>query len=482
MLAIMALALFVGACLACCAFAAERIALTRSGTPVRWIWLAAMVLIIAIPAIRAGTVSHMPANTRDRAAHVALPTRQNADVGNWPHAAVLVERPTQIGSLREQFIALRDVQIEVPTVPTGIRRMLLIGWCTVSVMLALVVLGSLVRLRRDMRRWPRVIIDDTPVLVSDGLGPALVGVYRPVIVVPPWVMELDDATKRTILMHERAHCRAGDTWLLAAAGMLVIAMPWHAILWWMRQRLYRAVEIDCDARVVASGIRRTTYAEHLLRACQHASGARRVALAAAFAERRSVLSHRVAHMLRPTPQRTMILRVGGVALAVLFGVAAIAAPTPRETPAAGRGTAVRVRPAQRVDDAADGSRIASAQRGDTNGGTRSAGAASVKQAGGIARESSVRRASGDTVHANKQYKYFGNYLSPDDPVAKMIARVEQSYAEDLARSAGTASDSARVRRLREHRLDVVRVVLDSLDKLGMLGAAVAPVAPRFRPR
>jgi bla regulator protein blaR1 len=482
MLALVALALIVGVCLACCAAAAERLALNRPGTPVRWIWLAAMALTIAIPLIRALSASGDP-DARGIAAHVAVPTQPVSAIRDWPPRARLVKRPTQIGALSARVIALRDVHFELPAVRTGIRRRLVTGWCLTSVTFALLVLGSLARLRRDMRRWPRVMIDDTPVLVSDGLGPALVGVHRPAIVVPPWVLELDDATKRTILMHERAHCRAGDTWLLAAAGVLVIAMPWHAILWWMRQRLYRAVELDCDARVVASGMRRVTYADHLLRAYQHASGGRRVALAVAFAERRSVLSHRVSHMLRPTSRRPMMLSVSGVALVVVFGVAAIAAPTPRETPAAGRATAAGVGPAHLIDDDAYGNRTVSAQRADTRGGTRSSAAVGPTLAGGIAHDSSSRRASNDTVHhANKPYKYFGNYLSPDEPVAKTIVRVEQSYAEDLARSPGTASDSARARRLREHRLDAVRLVLDSLDKLGTLGARVAHVPPTFTPR
>jgi hypothetical protein len=481
MLSLMTLALFVGGCLASCASAAERIALTRPGMPVRWIWLAVMALTIAIPAIRAGSASDRP-DASEIDTHVAFPVQQGSDARTWRQAAHLVQHPTQFGSFRASFVALRDVHIDLPAVPAVICRALATAWCLVSITLVLVVLGSLVRLRREMRRWPRVMIDDTPVLVSDGLGPALVGVHRPVIVVPPWVLALDDATTRTIVIHERQHRRAGDTWVLATAGVLVIAMPWHAILWWMRHRLYRAVELDCDARVVGSGIRRATYADHLLRAWQHASGARRATLAAAFAESRSVLSHRVAHILRPTQQRTMMLHVGGVSLALLCGIAAITAPTPRERLVANLPIAAEVGTARLVDDGAYGDRTASVQRGDTGRGSHGSVAVGVEQAGGISRDSPVSRAPSDTVQVNKPYKYFGNYLSPDDPVAKMIALVEQSYIEDLARSAGTASDSARVRRLRENRRNAVRIVLDSLDKLGTFGAAVPPVPPRFNPQ
>ena len=202
-------------------------------------------------------------------------------------------------------------------------------WGGASATLALVVLASLVRLRRDTRRWPHQSIDGTPVLISDGLGPALVGLVRPVVVVPPWVLALDAATTRTILAHEREHRRAGDVWMLAAAGVLMIALPWHAVLWWMRHRLLRAVELDCDARVVAGGIAPAAYAKHLVDAWQHASRSRRMAGVAAFAERPSELGQRVNHMLRPEPRRSIMVRVSCVTMVVVLAAAAVALPTPQ---------------------------------------------------------------------------------------------------------------------------------------------------------
>lgn len=439
-LALMTLALFVGACLALSALAAERIVLTRRGAAVRWIWLAAMVLTIAIPVIR------LLAATDDRrapaaAAPIARPAVPVVAVRDAPQTAPLVEKGPGASSFRVRAVALRDSVFVLPAVPAAAQRMLVTSWCVASASLALVVLGSLVRLHRDTRRWQRMIVHDTPVLVSDGLGPALVGLYRPVIVVPPWVLALDDATTRTILTHEHAHRRAGDTWVLAVAGLLVIAMPWHALLWWMRHRLLRAVEFDCDARVVAGGIRRATYADHLLRAWQHASSARRVTLAAAFIERSSELGQRVNHMLRPTPRRSGMLRVSGVTAALLFGAAAIAAPTPH---------------------------VAQRARFERN----------ASEQAKLAARPRVHEIAEPAVW----YTYFGNSLPPDHAIAKTIARVEQSYAEELALYARTPSDTARVRRLREHRMDAVRAVLDSADKRWALDRRGPLSQPKFRPR
>jgi hypothetical protein len=217
----------------------------------------------------------------------------------------------------------------LPALSPATERTLLVLWGGVSATLALVVLASLVRLRSDTRRWPRESIDGTPVIVSDGLGPALVGLVRPVVVVPPWVLALDAATTRTILAHEREHRRAGDVWMLATAGVLVIALPWHAVLWWMRHRLLRAVELDCDARVVAGGIAPAAYARHLMDAWQHASRSRRMAGVAAFAERPSELGQRVHHMLRPEPRRLIMVRVSCATMVVVLAAAAVALPTPQ---------------------------------------------------------------------------------------------------------------------------------------------------------
>ena len=35
--------------------------------------------------------------------------------------------------------------------------------------------------------------------------------------------------------------------------MAVVLMPWNLPLWWQWRRLRFAIEVDCDARVLASG-------------------------------------------------------------------------------------------------------------------------------------------------------------------------------------------------------------------------------------
>ena len=218
------------------------------------------------------------------------------------------------------------------TVPKLSRRaslLLAAAWLATSLCLCLAVFWSFRRLARERKNWKRMTLHDTQVLVSDGFGPALVGLMRPEIVVPPWVLTLDAAAARTILAHEIEHRRAGDSRLIAIAMLLSIAMPWNPILWWMTGRLVRAVEFDCDARVVAHGINTVTYADVLLGAWQHGMTNRRIAFSAAFAERRSRLGQRVNHLLRPEPRGKIMKTLSGATIVVLLAALAVAAPTPQ---------------------------------------------------------------------------------------------------------------------------------------------------------
>lgn len=328
MLAFVALTLSAGVLSAVAALAAEPFMFTRRGASVRWVWLAAMLLTTVLPMVHLVGAANEPAVDAPAAItsspRLMLPERAEMRPPLSVAPAPLARQP-----LGSRIAALLNTPFALPALSPATERAFLALWGGASAALALIVITSLVRLRRDTRRWPRQSIDGTPVLVSDGLGPALVGLVRPVVVVPPWVLALDAATTRTILAHEREHRRAGDVWVLTAAGVLVIAMPWHAMLWWMRHRLLRAVELDCDARVVAGGIAPASYAKHLVDAWQHASRSRRMAGVAAFAERPSELGQRVNHMLRPEPRRSIMVRVSCATMVVVLAAAAVALPTPQ---------------------------------------------------------------------------------------------------------------------------------------------------------
>jgi hypothetical protein len=137
-------------------------------------------------------------------------------------------------------------------------------WAVSSAALLLLLSATLLRLRRARQRWPLHRIGDLGVLVSRDTGPALVGLLRPSIVVPAWLLGEPAERQRLVVQHEDEHRRAGDQLLLAAACIAVCMLPWNVALWWMLLRTRLAVELDCDARLLRRGVRAHSYGSLLL--------------------------------------------------------------------------------------------------------------------------------------------------------------------------------------------------------------------------
>ncbi len=98
--------------------------------------------------------------------------------------------------------------------------------------------------------------------------PALVGLWRPRIVVgPDFDQRFTEQEQALILQHERSHRRNGDHWANGAL-LLARAVFWfHPLLPWAARRFLRDQELACDARTI--GLRpalRGLYASTLLKA------------------------------------------------------------------------------------------------------------------------------------------------------------------------------------------------------------------------
>ena len=92
------------------------------------------------------------------------------------------------------------------------------------------------------------------------------GGREPVIVLPPAAPSWDAAQLHAALVHECSHVRHGDS-RSALASQLMCALYWfHPGAWWLDARLQRESELACDDRVLLTGVRRSDYAELLLRA------------------------------------------------------------------------------------------------------------------------------------------------------------------------------------------------------------------------
>lgn len=109
------------------------------------------------------------------------------------------------------------------------------------------------RLLLTTRRCPRIAVLGTPARLTNGVGPAVFGIWRPIILWPRWLQTAPSTLRHAALAHELEHLRCRDPMLLGAATLLVSLAPWNALLWWQLQRLRFAVEADCDGRVVGGG-------------------------------------------------------------------------------------------------------------------------------------------------------------------------------------------------------------------------------------
>ena len=196
-----------------------------------------------------------------------------------------------------------------------------------------------------MRRvWRRETVLGVPVLVSNEMGPALVGAVSPAIVVPEWALAMDPAQIALMLRHEQEHRRAGDGRLLAAAHLALVVMPWNVALWWQLLRLRVAVELDCDARVLRDADARS-YGDLLLEVARPRRRPRLIAVTA-FAERASQLERRIRFVARQRDRAARGTRVGAALVALATVTAAWVSPKPSVparavTPTAPRGAPQR---------------------------------------------------------------------------------------------------------------------------------------------
>ena len=100
------------------------------------------------------------------------------------------------------------------------------------------------------------------------LEPGLVGILRPVVILPEGLMsQLSQAERDAILAHELSHfCR--DDNLTASIHMLVEALFWfYPLVWLIGAKLIAERERACDENVLAQGHDAEVYARGILKVC-----------------------------------------------------------------------------------------------------------------------------------------------------------------------------------------------------------------------
>jgi TonB family protein len=232
------------------------------------------------------------------------------------------QEPTLTSQLVAPVTMLQPVTVE-PTArdiqqPAGTGTVLLAGWCVVSALLVIRLLVAVAYLLRLRRTASRATVDGYDVLVTENVGPAVIGGQRGEILIPSWLLEFEPALRALVFRHEEEHRSARDPLLLWSSLVITTLLPWNLPLWWMANRLRLSLEVDCDARTLTGETDRRRYAQLLLLIAQKHT---HVPFASTLAGRESGLSHRISIMLK-APSR---ISKTSMTLSALVMVAFVAA-------------------------------------------------------------------------------------------------------------------------------------------------------------
>ena len=265
-------------------------ALRDAGRQTRWPWLAALGASVTWPVLAPIVRYYLPATGVMRSVAATLPTVQ-----------VIPDALPAISWTHRLDIGLLTL------------------WALSSAVVLARLVYTLVMLARIRRASRQALVDGVPVLVSDSIGPAVVGVIRPSVLFPSALLDLDAPLRRLVLRHEQEHCRARDPWIVVGSAFALALVPWNLPLWWIARRVRLALEVDCDARVLATEPDTSRYGKLLMLISQRQ---RTTILAPMLAASSSHLERRIAAMNPISSRRRRARIIIAVAAMIVAGFAA----------------------------------------------------------------------------------------------------------------------------------------------------------------
>jgi bla regulator protein blaR1 len=287
------------------ALAAEHAARLRRART-RWIWAVTIVASLVIPTLIASVSIQVPSLQTPIASRKAIALRDLTSVQVVPLAWVREHTGNVVATHSENRVLQRT-------------------WIAVSVALLVALLLNGLQLVWQKRRWRMGTVAGASVYIARGVGPAVVGLLRPRIVVPDWLLEASASRQVMVVTHEQSHLAAHDPQILTVALFLLVLMPWNLPLWWQLHRLRYAIEVDCDARVLEAGLDTRQYGETLIDVNQRPGGY--IGSVAAMSESRSFLEERIAIMVRdPAKWGSLAILMFGCVSAALLAIAAQVTP------------------------------------------------------------------------------------------------------------------------------------------------------------
>jgi len=224
--------------------------------PVRGAWLATAIAIVLV-----GGRTVMQQMTPPQAALIVTPISSATSMHHVDAGAIAILRNVADNAISfPRSAAAYAAQVVGPAQS----RVLATLWCVATAGMLIFVCIVYARVWYAARSWKVADFAGQTVRVAPQAGPAVIGLFRPEVVVPHWMLEYDADDSKLVVMHETEHQRARDPLLLAAMWTLVALIPWHPGAWYCLARTRLAIELDCDARVVRRGASLRTYAELLL--------------------------------------------------------------------------------------------------------------------------------------------------------------------------------------------------------------------------
>jgi TonB-dependent SusC/RagA subfamily outer membrane receptor len=309
MIAWMLYTIIVGFCAVIAASAAEWLLRARR-RPIRFVWIGAALLSVGLS--------------------VSAPLRTRAA----PHGAM---QQIDAASLALVQTSLHSVEQRVPA--SAVPYVLAL-WALATLVVTLSFGVVYLRVRRAKRGWPVVELLDQRVRIAPAIGPLVLGILRPEIIVPRWILDRTREEQRVILAHETAHVQARDPILLTVVCALAALVPWNPGLWLILSRLRLAIEVDCDTRVLRGGVSARSYSSLLVDVAERAMPLRLAATA--LADDSSHLHQRILAM---HPRRSSHPLLRGLSVAIL-GLAALLAACEAKMPTAAQVDAMDARSAE----------------------------------------------------------------------------------------------------------------------------------------
>lgn len=292
------------------ALAAERAArLWR--LPTRWVWAGAIVASLLLPTVISSISIELP--------NIFKPAQESTRVVLRNATTVRLPAPDWIANKAAPMVLAATGPVDIDLL---VRRL----WMAVSAAMLLALAASAAVLHVRKRAWTIARISGVEVYVAPDVGPAVVGLLRPRVVLPAWLSKAPASKQALVMAHETSHLDAKDPLLLSVALCLLVLMPWNFPLWWQLRRLRHAIEVDCDARVLLAGHDMRSYGEALVDVGQRQAGY--VGAVAAMAESRSFLEQRIRIMLRVPGRGSCVgaLLFSSVALCIAATAAQLAPP------------------------------------------------------------------------------------------------------------------------------------------------------------